>query len=439
MAGDPSTMFGQLPDMGQGPMSGYLRGIAANYGMSQQDQSLQQQNIANQQAQLGLDTAQKNVPLQDAQRQVALGQAGLDQGDMNSGLTGDLQRSNKDTAIISNMTKMSDAKLHTLNNQFDFYSSADTIMQNVKDPAQIQATWESIKKYGDSVGVNGLPDYYSTQVGAGIHAKAQAAEPMQKFAKAAQLQREKLTSEQGIATEHNAMELSKASIMASGGMAKSLMLMKPDEKIQFIINQKMENGTPLSTDDLDKASQVEYEKIKADPKVNAIRSQASTDFIRGNDEDRKKLNETVKLPKSNTNVTDYSDAVVEQKAKAQVNDALKARYGGAEVRVGNNITTVNDYLTKAKGRVEGAAPVQQKQQPTQPKATQGPPPGMSQEIYDKAIKLPGSTPAKVASDWAAYQAKKQMQAPPVPAAPPMPPQQQPPMIPQQGQQPIYGD
>ncbi len=425
MAGDPSTMFGQLPQMDSGPMSGYLRGVGANYGMAQQDASLEQQGIANRTKQLELDQLTKGVPLQDATRANELSQQGLNAEDIASGLTGELQRGTKQTGIINNATKMQTSQLEQIINQAKFWEQADAVMSSTKDPAKWQENWDNLKAMGKAMGVKNIDEWVSRDVIANAHAKAAAAPQVLETAKQALLLKQKGEQAMEQGKQHGEYAVKAAEAGAGNSLNRVIAGMDADKAIEFKIRNKMNADPPIPLDkrDLDEASQVAYDKAKKDPKWSSIRSSAEKKFIQESDSGKSDLNKSVGIS-AKSGPDDYADAKVEQLIQKDVNRDIKSRYGNAEIRIGNQIHKVNEVIDQPEGsRAKLAVPA--------PKASSGSPVTKQAEAAgkytpaDKAqiARLKATDPTKSQADAeAAYdQWKANRTTTPVASVPPIPP------------------
>jgi len=408
---DPSQMFA-VPTQVEGPLAGYMRGIMGDYGIQQQDQAAEQRRIANEAAQLALETSRKEVPLQDAERGNKLWTAQDDAAAIASGQAGLLRQGARDVMGQEQETKLTLSKIVKMESAADTWIQADNVMQNAS-PANKEELWTQLKSQAEALGIKNFPKDYNADTQSFLHTRAEAAISGKEF-----LQKQRILKQQGdqqmaVTKQHGQDAIAAAQANYGGANARADAALDPAKRAL----NKIQAKPVLDMQDLENATAIlKKEVVASDADLKQLPEDAKTTFRAESSDGKKKLNKEVGLPVSNTDPSLYSkaryDATVTEKAKPLVAAMLQGKV--VEGPTGEQMTVPQALAGSTGGVAPSVAKAQAKTQAKPATKTLPPPEGMTPEQYKKVKDL-GYSDAKIRADWAARQATK----PAAPMAPPM--------------------
>lgn len=360
MPNQPVLAYNDLPQMGQGALSGWMRGMNAQTAEDQQAANRKDQNLAYDRLKNLYDQEMIQTPVMAAQATNSLSAAQNEQADWQSGKNAQLSSAKKDTELADFIAKKSQAELSKMQNQGTVYLMAEQLASPTSSgPADFagvdKSKWQAIRQAAKQVGLPDelFPEQWTPEVQSKLHQGAQIAVQTAPYIQKMTEIKAHTDSAEKIAAGHNAATVEAARLSSAGAWDKTLLGMDPAKQIEARIQLKEASGQPLDESDITqlKAATRERIKLEAGPGIEKEKDRNIEQFY-ADKKAREKAAAEAGLPSDST-PPQIAGKIADKQLETKVQQAVFARLDGKKVSIGGEVGTVKDGKFIAGGQDTG--------------------------------------------------------------------------------------
>ena len=360
MPNQPVLAYSDLPQMGQGALSGWMRGMNAQTSEDQQVANRRDQDLSYDRLKNLYNQEMIQTPVMAAQANNSLSAAQNETADWQSGKNAQLSSAKKDTELADYVSKKSSAELVKMQNQGQVYLAAEQMASPTQSgPADLAGVdngkWQGIRQMAKAAGLPDdlFPEQWTPEVQSKLHQGAQIAVQTAPYIQKMNEIHAQTTSHENIAKGNNAATVEAARLSSAGSWDKTLLGMDPAKQIEARIQLKEASGQPLDESDITqlKAATRERIKLEAGPGIEKEKDRNIEQFY-ADKKAREKAAAGVGLPADST-PPQIAGKIADQQLETKVQQAVYARLDGKKISIGGETGTVKDGKFIAGGQDTG--------------------------------------------------------------------------------------
>jgi len=338
MPNQPVLAYSDLPQMGQGALSGWMRGMNAQTSEDQQVANRRDQDLSYDRLKNLYNQEMIQTPVMAAQATNALSAAQNETTDWQSGKNAQLSAAKKDTELADYVSKKSSAELVKMQNQGQVYLAAEQMASPTQSgPADLAGVdngkWQGIRQMAKAAGLPDdlFPEQWTPEVQSKLHQGAQIAVQTAPYIQKMNEIHAQTTSHENIAKGNNAATVEAARISGINTSDRALMNMTPQQRLRNEVDQKMTRGEAITDTDIEKLKTATRMELKLQMGADLVDAKKNlvTEYY-ASKESRQKAAKEVGL-KPDAGAEDIAQAKVDQAFEAKVDETVYGTLSGATI------------------------------------------------------------------------------------------------------------